>query len=229
MVSSYSFTLSSFHLHLVILTRHNLSSILKSHWENIYDTKQLQEVSWYQPTPTTSLALIEMLNLSSDAKIIDIGGGDSLLVDNLLQHGFMDLSVLDISGKALERAQHRLGSEHSEKVKWIEADISTFVPDRVYDIWHDRAVFHFLTDPESVAHYVAISSAHIKKGGYLIVATFSEDGPYKCSGLPIQQYNEESLPAVFAENFELTRVFKEIHLTPSGNEQSFVFAVMKRK
>jgi hypothetical protein len=136
---------------------------------------------------------------------------------------------LDISGKALLRAQGRIGEDNSAKVKWIEADISTFVPDRVYDIWHDRVVFHFLTDPESVAHYVAISSAHIKKGGYLIVATFSEDGPYKCSGLPIQQYNEESLPAVFAENFELTRVFKEIHLTPSGNEQSFVFAVMKRK
>jgi ubiquinone/menaquinone biosynthesis C-methylase UbiE len=202
---------------------------MKTHWENIYDTKKLEEVSWYQPKPTTSLALIEMLNLSEAAKIIDIGAGDSLLVDNLLQHGFNDLSVLDISGKALERAQRRIGEVNSAKVKWIEADISTFVPDRVYDLWHDRAVFHFLTDPESVAHYVAISSAHIKKGGYLIVATFSEDGPYKCSGLPIQQYNEESLPAVFAENFETERVFKEIHLTPTGNEQSFVFAVMKRK
>ncbi len=203
--------------------------MLKSHWENIYDTKQLHEVSWYQPTPTTSLALIEMLNLSSEAKIIDIGGGDSLLVDNLLQHGFKDLSVLDISGKALERAQHRLGSEYSEKVKWIEADISTFEPDTLYDIWHDRAVFHFLTDSDSVAHYVAISSAHIKKGGYLIMATFAEGGPFSCSGLPVQQYNEESLPAVFAENFETERVFKEIHLTPTGNEQGFIFAVMRRK
>jgi 2-polyprenyl-3-methyl-5-hydroxy-6-metoxy-1,4-benzoquinol methylase len=202
---------------------------MKTHWENIYDTKQLHEVSWFQPKPTTSLALIEMLDLNSEAKIIDIGGGDSLLVDNLLQHGFNDLSVLDISGKALLRAQGRIGEDNSAKVKWIEADISTFVPDRVYDIWHDRAVFHFLTDPESVAHYVAISSAHIKKGGYLIVATFSEDGPYKCSGLPIQQYNEESLPAVFAENFETERVFKEIHHTPSGKDQSFVFAVMRRK
>jgi 2-polyprenyl-3-methyl-5-hydroxy-6-metoxy-1,4-benzoquinol methylase len=202
---------------------------MKTHWENIYDTKQLHEVSWFQPKPTTSLALIEMLDLNSEAKIIDIGGGDSLLVDNLLQHGFNDLSVLDISGKALLRAQGRIGEDNSAKVKWIEADISTFVPDRVYDIWHDRAVFHFLTDPESVAHYVAISSAHIKKGGYLIVATFSEDGPHKCSGLTIQQYNEESLPAVFAENFETERVFKEIHITPTGNEQSFVFAVLRRK
>jgi predicted TPR repeat methyltransferase len=202
---------------------------MKTHWENLYDTKKLEEVSWYQPTPTTSLALIEMLDLNSEAKIIDIGGGDSLLVDNLLQHGFNDLSVLDISGKALLRAQGRIGEDNSAKVKWIEADISTFVPDRIYDLWHDRAVFHFLTDPESVAHYVKISSAHIKKGGYLIMATFAEDGPIKCSGLPIQQYSEQSLPAVFAENFELVRLFKEIHLTPTGNEQSFVFAVMKRK
>jgi SAM-dependent methyltransferase len=202
---------------------------MKTHWENIYDTKQLQEVSWYQPTPTTSLALIEMLNLSSDAKIIDIGGGDSLLVDNLLQHGFMDLSVLDISGKALLRAQGRIGEDNSTKVKWIEADISNYLPNEIYDLWHDRAVFHFLTEKEAIDHYVKISSENIKQGGYLIIATFAEDGPIKCSGLPIQQYSEQSLPAVFAENFELTRVFKEIHLTPSGNEQSFVFAVMKRK
>ncbi len=203
--------------------------MLKSHWENIYNNKQLHEVSWYQPTPTTSLALIEMLNIPSEAKIIDIGGGDSLLVDNLLQHGFKDLSVLDISEKALERAQRRIGEDNSAKVKWIEADISTFEPDTLYDLWHDRAVFHFLTEHEAVAHYVAISSAHIKKGGYLIVATFSEEGPFKCSGMPIQQYNEESLPAVFVENFETERVFKQIHLTPTGNEQSFVFAVLRRK
>jgi SAM-dependent methyltransferase len=202
---------------------------MKTHWENIYDTKQLQEVSWYQPTPTTSLALIEMLNLSSEARIIDIGGGDSLLVDNLLQHGFMDLSVLDISGKALLRAQGRIGEDNSTKVKWIEADISNYLPNEIYDLWHDRAVFHFLTEKEAIDHYVKISSENIKQGGYLIIATFAEDGPIKCSGLPIQQYSEQSLPAVFAENFELTRVFKEIHLTPSGNEQSFVFAVMKRK
>ena len=202
---------------------------MKTHWENIYDTKRLEEVSWFQPKPTTSLALIEMLNLSEAAKIIDIGGGDSLLVDNLLAHGFKDISVLDISKKALQRAQHRLDDENSTKVTWIEADISNYLPNEIYDIWHDRAVFHFLTNPESVAHYVAISSAHIKKGGYLIVATFSEDGPHKCSGLTIQQYNEESLPAVFAENFETERVFKEIHITPTGNEQSFVFAVLRRK
>lgn len=202
---------------------------MKSHWENIYNNKQLHEVSWYQPTPTTSLALIEMLNLSEAAKIIDIGGGDSLLVDNLLAHGFKDISVLDISKKALQRAQHRLDDENSTKVKWIEADISSYMPNEIYDLWHDRAVFHFLTDREAIEHYVKISSENIKQGGYLIIATFAEDGPMKCSGLPIQQYSEQSLPAVFAENFELVRLFKEIHLTPTGNEQSFVFAVMKRK
>jgi 2-polyprenyl-3-methyl-5-hydroxy-6-metoxy-1,4-benzoquinol methylase len=170
-----------------------------------------------------------MLNLSEAAKIIDIGGGDSLLVDNLLAHGFKDISVLDISKKALQRAQHRLDDENSTKVKWIEADISNYLPNEIYDLWHDRAVFHFLTEKEAIDHYVKISSENIKQGGYLIIATFAEDGPIKCSGLPIQQYSEQSLPAVFAENFELVRLFKEIHLTPTGNEQSFVFAVMKRK
>jgi 2-polyprenyl-3-methyl-5-hydroxy-6-metoxy-1,4-benzoquinol methylase len=202
---------------------------MKTHWENIYETKKLEEASWFQPKPTTSLALIEMLNLGEAAKIIDIGAGDSLLVGNLLQHGFKDISVLDISKKALQRAKYRLDGDNSTKVTWIEADISRYHPNEIYDLWHDRAVFHFLTDREAIAHYVAISSAHIKKGGYLIMATFAEDGPIKCSGLPIQQYSEQSLPAVFAENFELARVFKEIHLTPSGKEQSFIFAVMKRK
>jgi len=202
---------------------------MKTHWENIYDTKKLEEASWFQPKPTTSLALIEMLNLGEAAKIIDIGAGDSLLVDNLLAHGFKEISVLDISKKALQRAQHRLGDENSTKVTWIEADISSYHPNEIYDLWHDRAVFHFLTDREAIVHYVKISSENIRQGGYLIMATFAEDGPIKCSGLPIQQYSEQSLPAVFAENFELARVFKEIHLTPSGKEQSFVFAVMKRK
>jgi len=228
----YSSNLSIFPLLIAVsflFPSSNLSSIMKSHWENIYNNKQLHEVSWYQPTPTTSLALIEMLNLPSDARIIDIGGGDSLLLDNLLQHGFTDISVLDISAKALERARRRVGEDSGSKVNWIEADISTYDPKTIYDLWHDRAVFHFLTEPKAVAHYVAISSAHIKKGGYLIVATFAEDGPFKCSGLPIQQYNEESLSAVFAENFETLRVFKEVHLTPTAKEQSFVFALMKRK
>jgi 2-polyprenyl-3-methyl-5-hydroxy-6-metoxy-1,4-benzoquinol methylase len=202
---------------------------MKSHWENIYSTKQLQEVSWYQPTPATSLALIEMLNLSADAKIIDIGGGDSLLVDNLLAHGFENISVLDISKRALERAQRRIGQDNAAKVNWIEADVSSFDPEGFYDVWHDRAVFHFLTDTAAVAHYVKIASEHIKKGGYLIIATFAEDGPLKCSGLHIQQYSEESLVSVFAENFEALKIFKEMHKTPSGTEQSFVFALLRRK
>lgn len=202
---------------------------MKSHWENIYNTRQLHEVSWYQPTPATSLALIEMLNLDSDAAIIDIGGGDSLLVDNLLTHGYSNINVLDISGRALERAKLRLGEQAAEKVNWLEADISTESPSGKYDLWHDRAAFHFLTAPEAVAHYVKTASEHIKKGGFLIIATFAEDGPLKCSGLHIQQYSEESLPAVFEENFEKIKVFKELHKTPSGTEQSFVFAMMRRK
>lgn len=202
---------------------------MKSHWENIYDTKHLHEVSWYQPTPTTSLALIEMLSLDSNIAIIDIGGGDSLLVDNLLSHGFENINVLDISKRALEKAEARVGEENAAKVNWIEADISNYEPQREYDLWHDRAAFHFLTDEKDITHYVKIASAHIKKGAFLIIATFAEDGPLKCSGLHIQQYSEESLPEVFEENFEKIKVFKEIHKTPSGTEQSFVFAVMRRR
>lgn len=202
---------------------------MKSHWENIYDTKHLHEVSWYQPTPTTSLALIEMLSLDSNIAIIDIGGGDSLLVDNLLSHGFENINVLDISKRALEKAEARVGEENAAKVNWIEADISNYEPQREYDLWHDRAAFHFLTDEKDITHYVKIASAHIKKGAFLIIATFAENGPLKCSGLHIQQYSEESLPKVFEENFEKIKVFKEIHKTPSGTEQSFVFAVMRRR
>lgn len=151
------------------------------------------------------------------------------MVDNLLAHGFENVSVLDISKSALERARQRIGEDNAAQVNWIEADISTFVPAAVYDVWHDRAVFHFLTEPGSVAHYVKIASGHIKKGGFLIIATFAEDGPLKCSGLHIQQYSEESLGSVFAENFEALKIFKEIHKTPSGTEQSFVFALLRRK
>jgi trans-aconitate methyltransferase len=201
---------------------------MKAHWENIYDSKQLHEVSWFQPTPSTSLALIEMLGLSADAAIIDIGGGGSYLADNLLTHGFEDISVLDISKRALERAAARIG-DAAEKISWIEADIASFEPTKQYDLWHDRAAFHFLTDKEAVAHYVKIASAHIKPGGYLIIATFAEDGPLKCSGLHIQQYNEESLSANFAQNFELVKTLKDTHKTPSGTEQSFVFVVLRRK
>jgi len=201
---------------------------MKTHWENIYDTKQLHEVSWFQPMPTTSLALIEMLGLAADAAIIDIGGGDSYLADNLLTHGFEDLSVLDISKRALERAAARIG-DAAEKIDWIEADIATFEPTRQYSLWHDRAAFHFLTEEEALAHYVKTASAHIKSGGYLIIATFGEDGPLKCSGLHIQQYSEQSLAARFVQSFELVKTLKDTHKTPSGTEQSFVFVVMKRK
>jgi 2-polyprenyl-3-methyl-5-hydroxy-6-metoxy-1,4-benzoquinol methylase len=201
---------------------------MKSHWENIYNTKQLQEFGWYQPMPATSLALIEMLNLPKECSIIDIGGGDSLLIDNLLSHGFENLSVLDISKRALEKAQTRIGYE-SAKVNWIEADISSYIPTKKYDLWHDRAVFHFLTEPLSIVHYIKIAADHIKYGGHLIIATFAEDGPLICSGLHIQQYSEQSLAAVFSAYFDTVKVFKEIHKTPSGIEQSYIFAVLRRK
>lgn len=201
----------------------------KQHWEKVYDTKQLHEVSWFQATPTTSLALIEGLELPQDAAIIDVGGGDSFLVDNLLEHGFENISIVDISKLALERAEKRLGAELAAKITWLEGDIASFTPPAMYDCWHDRATFHFLVEAADIAHYVKTVTAHINSGGYLIVATFAEDGPLKCSGLNIQQYSEEGLVARFSEGFELLKSMEVTHVTPFETEQRFIFVVMQRK
>lgn len=199
----------------------------QAHWENIYTNKALTEVSWYQATPSTSLALIESLGLSEDASIIDIGGGDSFLMDNLLEHGFEKLTVVDISQRALDRAKARLG-EQASKVQWLEGDIASFSPKGPFDCWHDRAAFHFLTTDEQVANYVQSATTAIKKGGYLILATFAEDGPTKCSGLDIRQYSAEKLDALFPA-FELLKSMSITHKTPFESTQNFVFVVMQKK
>jgi cyclopropane fatty-acyl-phospholipid synthase-like methyltransferase len=199
----------------------------QKHWENIYSNKALTEVSWYQATPTTSLALIESLTLNEDAAIVDVGGGDSFLMDNLLEHGFEQLTVVDISQRALERAKARLGQEAS-KVQWIQADIASFSPEGPFDCWHDRAAFHFLTTDEQVAHYVEAATNAIRRGGYLILATFAEDGPSKCSGLDIRQYSAEKLDTLFPE-FELIKSMDVTHKTPFESTQNFVFVVMRKK
>lgn len=199
----------------------------KAHWEALYGSKELKEVSWYQPVPITSLIQIAQTGVSKNGKIIDVGGGDSLLVDHLISKDYKDITVLDISAQALNRAQKRLG-EQARLVKWIEADASEFVPTEVYDVWHDRAAFHFLTQEEEIKRYVEAAGKGLKSGGTLIVATFSEKGPKKCSGVDIKQYTPETLNERFKESFELQSSFEIDHTTPFNTLQNFLFAVFKK-
>ena len=194
----------------------------KKHWENIYSTKQLDEVSWYQPKPETSLKFIEELNIPLTASIIDIGGGDSFLIDNLLELGYENLTVLDISKKAIERAKKRLG-ENGKTIKWIEADAANFTPAETYDLWHDRAAFHFLTQTNEIENYIRSAKKGIKKSGNLIIGTFATDGPKKCSGIEISQYSESTLVNKFNESFKKIECRKIEHLTPFNTHQKFVF------
>ncbi len=170
----------------------------KDHWEHIYREKGPDEVSWTQAIPSSSLQFIDVLNLSRNARIIDVGGGDSNFVDHLLERGFQNLSVLDISETALEKAKTRLG-ERADQVNWIVSDVLEHSPERAYDIWHDRATFHFLTDPERIREYVDLVERSTNKG--LLIATFSDRGPEKCSGLPVEQYDEEKMEALFSKAF----------------------------
>ncbi len=200
----------------------------KQHWEHVYATKPLTDVSWYQPLPATSLTLIEASGGTAHAAIIDVGGGDSLLVDALLDRGDTQLTVLDLSGAALARAQARLGTRASA-VTWIEADAThATLPAGSIDVWHDRAVFHFLTDAADRARYVAIAAATVRAGGALIVGTFALDGPSRCSGLPVAQYSPDTLAAEFATAFTFERGQHDTHITPPGAEQRFVFVVLRR-
>lgn len=200
----------------------------QQHWETVYQTKDTKTVSWYQPTPETSLSLIEPLGMAPDAALIDVGGGDSRLVDQLLARGFRDLTVLDVSQTALSKAASRLGEAASE-VDWICADAAHWQPVRMYDLWHDRAAFHFLTDLQEARSYVAIAAAHIRPGGYLVLGTFSHEGPQKCSGLPVQRYSAETLQEIWADAFETVRCLYPEHLTPSGTVQEFLFCTFRRK
>jgi hypothetical protein len=198
----------------------------KSHWENVYSTKQPHEVSWTQEVPTTSLNLIRSFAIDKSAGIIDIGGGDSNLVDFLLDEGYTNISVLDISVEALERAKKRLGAK-ADSVKWIESDITEFKPTEQYAVWHDRAAFHFLTTPEQIANYVDTAAKAVT--GYLAIGTFSENGPKRCSGLDITQYNEEKLESTFSAGFEKIECLTEDHTTPFNTTQNFIFCSFKKR
>ena len=199
----------------------------QKHWEKVYETKEINEVSWFQEVPSTSLEFIKDLDLAETSGIIDIGGGDGFLVDNLISLGLKDISVLDISGKAINRAQKRLGSK-ARSVKWIIADVVGFQPERKYDFWHDRATFHFLTDEKEIKQYVKTLESGIKPGGYLLIGTFSDQGPEKCSGLDVRQYSQKSLTDLLKDSFSPVRYITQDHTTPSGSIQNFLFGLFKR-
>lgn len=198
------------------------------HWDKVYSTKAEDEVSWFQPYPQTSMEFVKLFNLPPDANIIDIGGGDSHFADALLDKGYQNIWVLDISAKAIERAKQRLG-ERASKVHWIVSDVTEFEPDIRFDFWHDRAAFHFLTSEEKIYKYVSIAEESIKKNGHLILGTFSDNGPKKCSGLEIKQYSEASMSARFEIAFDRIKCVHEDHVTSFHTLQRFVFCSFKKK
>jgi SAM-dependent methyltransferase len=200
---------------------------IKHHWENIYHTKNPDELSWTQVIPGTSLKLIQSFHLSKDAGIIDVGGGESRLVDCLLDEGFQNISVLDISETALIKARKRLGVR-ADKVNWIIGDITQYPFGEQFDLWHDRAVFHFMTSKETRDAYREQAMKGVRPGGFLIIGSFSENGPEKCSGLMVQRYNEFTLSQELSDGFKLIQCLTENHITPFHTAQEFIFCSFKR-
>ncbi|MBT4881266.1 MAG: methyltransferase [Flavobacteriales bacterium] len=198
----------------------------KEHWQDIYATKGMQEVSWFQKVPEISLDLIQKVAPNKDASIIDVGGGDGFLVDNLLELGYTNITVLDISENAINRAKQRLGNI-DEKVKWVISDITNFLPEKKYDVWHDRAVFHFLTEQKDIAKYKTLVNKSIND--YFVLATFSDEGPNKCSGLEICKYSELDLKKQFDNSFKVIESFKKNHSTPFNTTQNFTFSVFQKQ
>ncbi len=203
-----------------------MNSEAQSHWNRVYTTKAADAVSWYQAQPRTSLDLIAATKLPLDAPIIDVGAGASVLVDCLLGQGNTALTVLDVSAAALARARARLGAD-AAKVRWIEADVREFEPSQRYDLWHDRAVFHFLTDPADRAAYMAALRRSLNPRGHVVMATFALDGPARCSGLDVAHYDAASLHAEFGADFDMLESRREIHLTPVGAEQRFTWVHLR--
>lgn len=197
----------------------------KAHWEQVYQTKGEKQVSWTQTIPQTSLNFINSFKLPKDASIIDVGGGNSNLVDFLIQEGYQNITVLDISETALMKVKLRLGTK-ADNVKWIVSDIKEFQPEESYELWHDRAAFHFLTTPQQISDYMEIAGSAVKK--YLVVGTFSENGPEKCSGLPVKQYSETELQQALSKNFQKIECIKEDHITPFNTVQNFLFCSFEK-
>ena len=200
----------------------------KTHWEHIYETKAPTQVSWYQEHAQYSLQFIQNTGIKKSDHIIDIGGGASTLVDDLIGAGFQHISVLDISAAALQLARQRLGI-YAADVEWIEADITRVdLPVNTYDLWHDRAVFHFLTQAADRQRYISTVRSAVRKGGHVIIATFASDGPDHCSGLEVMRYSPESLHDEFGAGFELKDSSRETHHTPFGTEQKFVYCYCRK-
>jgi len=199
----------------------------KSHWEKIYNNKISMQMSWYQKEPTLSLQLIRKIQLAHDAPIIDVGGGSSLLVDCLCKEGYTNVSVLDVSAKALATARDRLGDD-ANKVEWQQKDITQFVPPHQFSLWHDRAVFHFLTDKSDREDYLKVLNRALEPNGHIIIATFAIGGPTKCSGLDIVQYDAGKLIAELGTGFELVETRTETHITPTNQEQRFAYFRLNR-
>lgn len=198
------------------------------HWDEVYQHKPAHAVSWYQARPDQSLAFIRDSQISPDAPLIDVGGGASTLVDHLLDRHYTDVTVLDISPYGLTQAQTRLGRERARQVQWITQDITQFQPTRRYALWHDRAVLHFLTDAAARAAYVAALERSVAPGGSVIVATFADDGPARCSGLDIARYDAAALRALFGHGYTCLAEARDIHVTPWGSSQAFIYVRLRR-
>jgi ubiquinone/menaquinone biosynthesis C-methylase UbiE len=200
-----------------------VSKSVKTHWQRVYGEKKPTQVSWYQPVPEKSLQLIRATGIAKDEPIVDAGGGASTLVDNLLKDGYTDISVLDISSKALERSRARLG-DSAAAVNWIESDVTEFEPPRQYALWHDRAVFHFLTESFDRDKYVNVVCRALLPGGHFVLATFGPQGPKRCSGLDVQRYGIEDLQELVGDRFDLRSHELDEHQTPMGSAQQFLYS-----
>lgn len=200
----------------------------KAHWENIYKSKALENVSWYQPIPITAIAYLKELQIKKEDAIIDVGGGDSFFVDYLLNNGYENITVLDISLKALQRAKERIGTK-AKKVNWIVADASGFKSEKKFDFWYDRAAFHFLTDTKEINTYAQHMNDNISPEGKVVIGTFSEKGPTKCSGIAIQQYSAKSLEAVFKDSLRCLSCLEIDHTTPFDTIQNFTFCTFEKR
>jgi ubiquinone/menaquinone biosynthesis C-methylase UbiE len=204
-----------------------MSAASAGHWEQVYETRSTDEVSWFQAEPSVSRRLVEAA-VGTNGSVVDVGAGASRLVDLLLDDGFADLTVLDVSARALAVVRQRLGKRSTE-VTWVHGDVLDWHPGRSFDVWHDRAVFHFLTDSEDRSRYVDLVQRVVHPGGTVIVATFAADGPTHCSGLPVSRSDAAGLATVFGEAFMLGHAEREEHLTPSGALQPFTWAVLHRR
>lgn len=200
----------------------------REHWETVYGSKSFTDVSWFQPRPERSLQLVEKTAVGRDDAIIDIGGGASTLVDHLLDDGFTDITVLDVSGKALEQARERLG-EHAADVEWVVSDVTDFWPTRTWQLWHDRAALHFLIDERDRERYVEVLKSALEPGGHIVLAMFGPDGPLKCSGLEIRRYSIDMVEELLGPEFVLQCQELENHITPMGSNQQFLYSCWTRR